>query len=206
VRHQDKSWAPHICCVTCVRLLLGWAKGSRHMPFAVPMIRTEPTGHVSDCYFCLTAIKGITTKSKHTMKYPDLSSAKRPIPHSAELPVPTCPNRLDTQEPVASQDDNLETECECDSTYEPKPSTSKESHLLAQGDLNDLVRDLNLSKKQAELLGSRLNGWNLLSPGTKISYFRHRDEELRPYFSRADDLVYCNDIHAIMNRLNFDYD
>jgi hypothetical protein len=42
--------------------------------------------------------------------------------------------------------------------YEPKPNTSKELHLLAQGDLNDLVRDLNLFTKQAELLGSRLNG------------------------------------------------
>jgi hypothetical protein len=110
------------------------------------------------------------------VKYPDLSSAERPIPHSAELPVPTCPNRLDTQEPIASQDDNLETECECLSTYEPKPNTSKEPHLLAQGDLNDLVRDLNLSTKQAELLGYRLNGPNLLSPGTKISYFRHNGD------------------------------
>jgi len=23
---SHKSWAPHICCVTCMRLLLGWAK------------------------------------------------------------------------------------------------------------------------------------------------------------------------------------
>jgi hypothetical protein len=29
-------------------------------------------------------------------------------------------------------------------------------HLVAQSELNDLVRDLNLSKAQAELLGSRL--------------------------------------------------
>jgi hypothetical protein len=33
---------------------------------------------------------------------------------------------------------------------------SNEPHLLTQGDLNDIVRDLNLSKKQEELLGSRL--------------------------------------------------
>ena len=35
---------------------------------------------------------------------------------------------------------------------------SNEPHLLTQGGLNDIVRDLNLSKKQAELLGSRLKG------------------------------------------------
>ena len=32
-------------------------------------------------------------------------------------------------------------------------------------------------KKQAELLGSRLNDWNLLSSDTKITYVRHRDDE-----------------------------
>ena len=35
--------------------------------------------------------------------------------------------------------------------------SSNEPHLLTQGDLN-IFRDLNLSKKQAERLGSRLKG------------------------------------------------
>jgi len=34
--------------------------------------------------------------------------------------------------------------------------SSNETHLLAQGDLNDIVRGLNLSKDQAKILGSRL--------------------------------------------------
>jgi hypothetical protein len=50
-------------------------------------------------------------------------------------------------------------------------STSSEPHLLTQGDLNDLVRDLNLSKKQSELLGSRLKEWNLLHINTKSMLF-----------------------------------
>jgi len=44
---------------------------------------------------------------------------------------------------------------DCDPTFAGAYS-SKEPHLLTQGDLNEIVRDLNLSKKQAELLGSRL--------------------------------------------------
>jgi hypothetical protein len=44
---------------------------------------------------------------------------------------------------------------DCDPTFAGVFS-SNESHLLTQGDLNDIVQDLNLSKKQAELLGSRL--------------------------------------------------
>ena len=34
--------------------------------------------------------------------------------------------------------------------------SSSEPHLLTQEDLNDIIRDLILSKKQIELLGSRL--------------------------------------------------
>ena len=56
VGDQDKDWAPHVCCVTCVKLLTGWVKGSRHMPFAVPMIWREPKDHISDCYFCITNV------------------------------------------------------------------------------------------------------------------------------------------------------
>jgi hypothetical protein len=50
---------------------------------------------------------------------------------------------------------------DCDPTFEAS-CFSLEHHLWTWGDLNDLLRDLNLSEKQAELLGSRLKGWNLL--------------------------------------------
>jgi len=56
---------------------------------------------------------------------------------------------------------------DCDSTFTGATS-SNEPHLLTQGDLNDVVRALNLSKKQAELLGSRLKAWNLLHEDTKV--------------------------------------
>jgi hypothetical protein len=45
--------------------------------------------------------------------------------------------------------------------YDPtfaEACSSNEPHLLTQGDLNVTVRDLNVSKKQAELLGFRLKG------------------------------------------------
>ena len=46
---------------------------------------------------------------------------------------------------------------DCDPTIAGVCSSS-EPHLLTEGDLNDIVRDLNLPKKQAEILGSRLKG------------------------------------------------
>jgi hypothetical protein len=72
VCEQDKYWTPHIYCVTCVKLLTGWVNGSRHMPFAIPMVWREPKDHSSDSYFCLTNIRGITSKSKHAVKYPNV--------------------------------------------------------------------------------------------------------------------------------------
>jgi hypothetical protein len=88
VSDQDNYWAPHICCVTCVRLLTGWINGSRHMPFAVPMVWREPKDHSSDCYFCLTNITGITSKSRHTVKYQNVPSAMRPVRLNEALPIP----------------------------------------------------------------------------------------------------------------------
>jgi len=70
---------------------------------------------------------------------------------------------------------------DCDPTFAVACS-SNEPHLLTQGDLSDNVRDLNLSKKQAELLGSRLKGWNLLRQDTKVCFYRGRREEFKDFF------------------------
>ncbi|UYV67940.1 hypothetical protein LAZ67_5002553 [Cordylochernes scorpioides] len=73
-------------------------------------------------------------------------------------------------------------------------------------DLNDLVRDLDLSKKQSELLGSRLKGWNLLHKGTKVCFFRNRQDEFQDFYSQENDLVYCNDVVSLMEALGHDHD
>ncbi|GBP74744.1 hypothetical protein EVAR_59639_1 [Eumeta japonica] len=146
------------------------------MPFAVPMIWAEPKDHVSDCYFCQTSIKGINHKSRNSVNYPNLQSAQRPIPHSDNLPVPQRPVNMDdvTEESVSESSDS-------DSTFEPSTS-NKEPHFITQNDLNDLVRDLDLSKRQAELLASRLHDWNLLEKNTRISVYRSRHTHFSNFF------------------------
>ncbi|UYV70254.1 hypothetical protein LAZ67_7002290 [Cordylochernes scorpioides] len=181
-------------------LALGWIKGERHMPFAVPMIWREPKDHSSDCYFCLTKTTGITSKSRHTVEYPDLPSAMRPVPHSDILPVPQPPENV-----IFSDDDSDRREQQWDDTNFEAGALS-EPHLLTQGDLNDLVRDLDLSKKQSELLGSRLKGWNLLHKGTKVCFFRKRQDEFQDFYSQENDLVYCNDVVSLMEALGHDHD
>ena len=77
-----------------MKRLTDWAKGSRHMNFAIPMVWREPQDHSSDCYFCIMQIKGISSNSKHTVKYTNMPSAMRPVPHSEDLPIPYPPTHL----------------------------------------------------------------------------------------------------------------
>ena len=52
------------------------------------MVWREQANHVDDCYFCMTDVAGFSSKSKGNIKYPNLPSAIRSIPHSADLPPP----------------------------------------------------------------------------------------------------------------------
>ena len=79
-----------------------------------------------------------------------MSSAKRSVPHTEELPAPNPPEYLTFSDNNSHDDENhVEQEggnVECDPTFEASCSSS-DHHLLTQGHLNDLLRDLNLSKK-----------------------------------------------------------
>jgi hypothetical protein len=68
-----------------------------------------------------------------------------------------------------------------------------------------LVRDLNLPKDAAELLDSRLSEKSLLTPGTYVTFYRNREEDLLQYFTQEESLVYCNDIPNLMNMLGVEY-
>ena len=55
------------------------------------------------------------------------------------------------------------------------------------------------------MLGSRLQGCNLLTSDTNISIYRSRETNLAQFFSSSGDLVYCTDIPALMDSLGYDY-
>jgi len=116
------------------------------MPFVIPVVWREPTDHVSDCYFCLNSIIGVTAKSKHTVQYPNLPSAMRPVPQSAELPVPKPQKKMTLNDRDSSDEDvgQASNNMDCDPAFAGACS-SNETHVLTQGDLNDMFRDLNLS-------------------------------------------------------------
>lgn len=81
----------------------------------------------------------------------------RPVSHNVELPVLKPLKNLtfsDNKSHYDDEDGQQGDKVDCNPTFDPSCSSS-EPHLLTQ-DLNNLVCDLKMSKKQVELLGSRL--------------------------------------------------
>ena len=58
--------------------------------------------------------------------------------------------------------------------------------------LNDLVRDLALSKEAAEILDSRLRKHGFLHSDARATIYRRKNEALIQYFSEKDD--FCNNV------------
>ena len=155
---QDKTWAPHISCNACNTQLLRWlGRKKKKMPFGVPMIWREQADHSTDCYFCLTNIKGFSQKNKTKINYPDCRSAMKLVPHSTEIPIPSPPS---TDVLIGSEEDDSSSQSLSLSEASGYEMCTEEEHefpiLINQHMLNDLVRDLGLSKEKAELLSSRL--------------------------------------------------
>lgn len=191
---QDKSWAPHTVCKTCVEYLRRWTKGTKtSLKFGIPMVWREPRDHASDCYFCAINTTGINRKNRHSLQYPDLPSARRPVAHCEEIPVPAFTELPDSDDEATSADEGGYAEEEYKEQDGPQP--------FSQCELNDLVRDLSLSKTSSELLASRLKEKNLLGEDARITFFRRRHEDYMGYFCQEEDLVYCRDVAGLLGKL-----
>ena len=152
---QEKNWAPHVVCHNCEEMLRDWTKGKRKgLPFGVPMVWREPKDHLNDCYFCMVNLKGIGKKNRQRISYPSIPSAIRPVPHSDEFSPPVFNGFASSENEIEVEDERMEyeykktdTESEDSSTESPKATPQQ----LNQSELNDLVRDLDLSKQAAEI-------------------------------------------------------
>ena len=195
---QDKPWAPHIVCKACVENLRKWTNGTlASLRFGVPMVWREPKNHFDDCYFCLVDLKGFNRHKKNSWNYPDLESARLPVPHCEEVPVPEFVPDI----PMGYDEFHEEVESSAsDSVGSVFESSSSVPKQFKQEEVSDLVRDLNLSKEAAEILASRLKDKNCLRTGASITFYRTREKELLPYFSEQDELVYCKDIEGLLQK------
>ena len=204
----DKSWAPHVSCSSCYTALTQWMNGKKKkMAFCVPMVWREQKDHFTDCYFCMTKISRFSKKTRSQIKYPDCLSAIKSVPHSLEYPVPQPPSEVALDlESECSTDAATSSASESDFHFEePTEEITEVPHLISQGELQDLARDLCLSKEKSELLGSRLKQWNLLQKGANTTIFRKRHLVLAPYFCLEDDICFCKDISSLMLSLDEEY-
>ena len=89
--------------------------------------------------------------------------------------------------------------------YEPKEEDQPVP--LTQAEINDLIRDLNLSKESVQLLGSCLEEKHLLAPGTMFYGYRGCERELRQFFTFQDklSLVYCNNIAGWIKSMGLEF-
>lgn len=194
---QGKSWAPHKVCKQCVEMLRMWTKGKRDkLAFGIPMIWREPRDQ-SDCYFCTVKTFGYNKKNKCKIEYPSLPSAIRPVPHSAEIPVPVFKELPSFEIEEYEFDKNLSDPNDEDFEIEDDSVPKRFDQL----ELNDLTRDLGLSKKASELLASRLHEKKCLEKGVKVSHFRSRESAFLQYFRSDSGFVYCFNVHGLIEEL-----
>ena len=113
-----------------------------------------------------------------------MDSAIRLVPHSEELPIPVLEGLPQLEFALSSEDDLSSTDSETTFADNEFPPSLLPSQLFSQDELNDLARDLNLSKESSELLASRLKEKNLLQPGTFTTYYRNCHAEFLPYFTQ----------------------
>ena len=197
---QDKDWAPHVICTSCSNGLRDWLNRRKtSMPFAIPMVWRESKNHIDDCYFCCVNVVGFSTKNKNTIVYPNLDSARRPIPHDDTLPIPVPP----FEEPECVDDTNPDQSSDHDDDDDDEYLPEKNAYpkRFNQQDLNDLIRDLSLPKDKAELLASRLKERNMLKDDVRVCHFRIRNHNLKTYFVVDGPMVYCHDINGLFREL-----
>ena len=108
-------------------------------------------------------VTGYNKKNKKRNKYPNLLSAIRSVPHGPDLPVPSPPDNLSDESESSSLQSNTE-----EMSFEPH-QYDRPIDKFTQSELNELIRELQLTKEKSELLGSRLRENNMLASGVKFS-------------------------------------
>ncbi|KAJ8667721.1 hypothetical protein QAD02_009384 [Eretmocerus hayati] len=132
------------------------------------MIWSEPTNHPEDCYFCQCPTQGFNRKNRKLIQYPEFTKSQRPLRHGPDLPIPPAPwsRQEDLNEDHDSGNETIDSSDLAE--YEEGPKASPQ--LFDQQSLNDLVRDLGLTKEKSQLLDHKLGVDNFEIKGKAVSF------------------------------------
>ena len=145
------------------------------------MVWREPKDHSIDCYFLFGEHKRCWQRAEKTSLIPVFH-------HLFDLSRTLIDSHLQSLMVLYLLMKQVKVFMECE--YKEPDTKSEDSssemklayHQFNQSELNDLLRDLDLSKQAAELLASRLNEKHLLDSSAKVSFFRKRDELFLSFF------------------------
>ena len=115
--------------------------------------------------------------------------------HSDQLPVPIptrCQDPVSVDESTTDEDDITIDDYVLNSNLE-----EKKSYYPNQKDLNDLIRDLGLTKSNAELLTSRVKQWTLCDDSVQITKRRKRHQSFSSFFTMQNASCFCNKINGL---------
>ena len=136
-----------------------------------------------------------TRKNAPAIVCPSIPFSIAPVPHSDQLPVPI-PTRsqdhVSADESATDEDDITIDDYVLNSNLEEKIP-----YYLSQKDLNDLIRDLGLTKSDAELLTSRLKQWNLLDDSVQITEQRKRHQSFSSFFTMQNAICFSNNVSGL---------
>ncbi|KAL6465610.1 hypothetical protein MHYP_G00257430 [Metynnis hypsauchen] len=196
VGDQDKPWAPHFTCEHCKKTL----EGERREPCILLSQEFGVNRLITQQNFCMKdPSKRRTGKNATPVMYPDIPSSIAPVPHCPELPVPTPPDRATPPSEESSRSDTQEDVEDHD--FSSCADEERKPYYPNQEDLNDLIRDLGLTKSNAELLTSRLKQWNLLDESVQVTGQRKRHQVFSTFFSHQDGLCFCNNVAGLFEAI-----
>ena len=169
------------------------------------MVWRSPKNHHDDCYFCMVNMSGWNRHKKNLWYYPDLESVKRPVPHCEEVPIPvfsSLPKLVSNDDLFAETEEvNSDGSNYSDSMSDITAEWQSKVKPFSQSQLNDLVRDLALSKEASEVLASRFSEHGIFDSKTKITFYRHRDEALGDYFTKEDNFAFCKNVKGLLTAM-----
>ncbi|XP_036342331.1 uncharacterized protein LOC118751619 [Rhagoletis pomonella] len=153
----------------------------------------QPYHKSKDCYFCQTDTVGHHYKTRNLIKYANVLTVSRPTPkENTGEPTANGPADPCSEFPIEKNED---------SSYVPNRAVVKERHFISSQDYSDLSRDLNLSYRETEILGSRIKQWNVVDDDFKVTFTRNLDLSSFEEVFKADDidnkLVYCVDVDGL---------
>ena len=149
------------------------------------------------------SIKGFRSKYRKKITYPNLDSVLRSVSHNPSMPATIPP-----EDGLSSLADELVFDKDTSSAssdasgYEYEPEENLKPILLfTQDQLNNLIKDLELSKQKAEFLASWLQENNLLQKDMLVSHCRKHNADLSTVFRLDGPLCYCHDITSLFEKL-----